>query len=76
LDNQVLSKEQLDQAKNQHKSSGDPIDACLVKMGLMTERDLLTALSRIDDMPAVDLANFDVDKHSVDLLPGDVATKF
>jgi type IV pilus assembly protein PilB len=45
-------------------------------MGLMTESDLLTALSRIYDMPAVDLANFDVDKHSVDLLPGDVATKF
>jgi type IV pilus assembly protein PilB len=42
----------------------------------MSEGDLLTVLSRIYDMPAVDLANFDVDKGSVDLLPSDVATKF
>jgi len=42
----------------------------------MSEGDLLTVLSRIYDMPAVDLTNFDVDKASVDLLPGDVATKF
>ena len=76
LENQLLSKEQLDQVKNQQKSSGDPMDACLVKMGMMSENDLLTALSRIYEMPAVDLANFDVDKHSVDLLPADVAMKF
>ncbi|MCA9284378.1 MAG: Flp pilus assembly complex ATPase component TadA, partial [Phycisphaerales bacterium] len=47
-----------------------------MSVGALSEGDLLTVLSRIYDMPAVDLANFDVDKSSVDLLPGDVAMKF
>ena len=76
LENEVISTEQLEQARNQAKSSGDALDACLVKLGMMSEGDLLTVLSRIYDMPAVDLANFDVDQGSVDLLPPDVAMKF
>ncbi len=76
LENEVLSTEQLDQVRKQQKSSGEPLDACLVKLGVMSEGDLLTVLSRIYDMPAVDLLNFDVDKASVDLLPSEVAMKF
>ncbi len=76
LDNEVVNQEQLDQAHKQQKSTGDTLDASLVKMGLMSEGDLLTVLSRVYDMPAVDLANFDVDKSAVDLLPADVAQKF
>ena len=76
LEHEVLSKEQLEQAKKQQKSSGNPLDTCLVSVGALSEGDMLTVLSRIYDMPAVDLANFDVDKSSVDLLPGDVAMKF
>jgi type IV pilus assembly protein PilB len=76
LQNEVLNPEQLEQARKQQKSSGDPLDACLVKLGVISEGDLLTVLSRIYDMPAVDLLNFDVDKQSVDLLPSEVAMKF
>lgn len=76
LENEVLTQDQLEQARKQAKSSGDPLDTCLVKLGVMSEGDLLTVLSRIYDMPAVDLLNFDVDKTSVDLLPAEVAMKF
>jgi type IV pilus assembly protein PilB len=76
MENEVVTATQMEQVKNQAKSSGDPIDACLVKLGVLSEGDLLTVLSRVYDMPAVDLLNFDVDKASVDLLPPDVATKF
>ncbi len=76
LENELLTAQQLESAKVQQKSSGESLDLSLVKMGLMTESDLLTALSRIYDMPAVDLANFDVDRNSVELLPADVAVKF
>ena len=76
LENQIISKDQLEQVRKQQKSSGETLDLSLVKMGFMSEGDLLTVLSRIYDMPAVDLSNFDVDKSSVDLLPSDVATKF
>jgi len=76
MENEVVNATQMEQVKNQVKSSGDPIDSCLVKLGILSEGDLLTVLSRVYDMPAVDLLNFDVDKASVDLLPPDVATKF
>jgi type IV pilus assembly protein PilB len=76
LENRILTSEQLDHARKQQKSSGETLDTSLVKLGLMSEGDLLTVLSRIYDMPAVDLSNFDVDKASVDLLPSDVAIKF
>lgn len=76
LENEVLTSDQLEQAKKQQKSTGAPLDTCLVGMGALSEGDLLTVLSRIYDMPAVDLLNFDVDKTAVDLLPSDVAMKF
>jgi type IV pilus assembly protein PilB len=76
LEHEVVSQEQLEQAKKQQKSTGNPLDTCLVGTGALSEGDLLTVLSRIYDMPAVDLGNFDVDKMSVDLLPADVAIKF
>ena len=76
VEHEVLTSDQLEQAKKQQKSSGAPLDTCLVTTGALSEGDLLTVLSRIYDMPAVDLVNFDVDKTSVDLLPADVAMKF
>ncbi|MBZ0269018.1 type IV-A pilus assembly ATPase PilB [bacterium] len=76
MENEVVNATQMEQVRNQVKSSGDPIDSCLVSLGILSEGDLLTVLSRVYDMPAVDLLNFDVDKSSVDLLPPDVATKF
>jgi type IV pilus assembly protein PilB len=76
LENQILTEEQLGHAKKQQKSSGETLDTSLVKTGVMSEGDLLTVLSRVYDLPAVDLANFDIDKASVDLLPSDVAMKF
>ena len=45
----------------------------LVVLGGLRVGDII---SRIYDMPAVDLLNFDVDKASVELLPSEVATKF
>ncbi len=76
IEHEILNPDQLDQAKKQQKSTGDPLDASLVKLGLVSEGDLLTVLSRIYGLPAVDLRNFDLDRQAIDLVPGEVATKF
>ncbi len=76
LEHEILDESQLDQAKKQQKSSGDPLDTSLIKLGLISEGDLLTVLSRVYGLPAVDLRSFDIDRQSVDLVPGEVATKF
>ncbi len=75
LENEVVNSDQLEQVRKQQKSTGDTLDSSLVKLGMMSEGDLLTVLSRIYDMPAVDLENFDVDQTAVDLLPAEVAQK-
>ncbi|MGH2569815.1 MAG: type IV-A pilus assembly ATPase PilB [bacterium] len=76
LANGLITTDQLDDIRTQQKSSGESFDASLVKTGAMSESELLTALSRVYDMPAVDLAHFDVDRAAVELLPSEVAAKF
>jgi type IV pilus assembly protein PilB len=76
LENGLITADQLDEVRTQQKSSGESFDASLVKTGTMSESELLTALSRVYDMPAVDLAHFDVDRAAVELLPSEVAAKF
>lgn len=76
LEHEILSEGQLDQAKKQQKSTGDPLDTSLIKLGIISEGDLLTVLSRVYGLPAVDLRNFDIDRSAVDLVPAEVGTKF
>ncbi|HET9888096.1 MAG TPA: ATPase, T2SS/T4P/T4SS family, partial [bacterium] len=76
VEHEIVTETELDQAKKQQKSSGDPLDASLVKLGVISEGDLLTVLSRIYGLPAVDLRSFDIDRGALDLVPPEVATKF
>ena len=76
VEHEIVSESELDQAKKQQKSSGDPLDASLIKLGVISEGDLLTVLSRIYGLPAVDLRSFDIDRGALDLVPAEVATKF
>jgi type IV pilus assembly protein PilB len=76
VEHEIVTESELDQAKKQQKSSGDPLDASLIKLGVISEGDLLTVLSRIYGLPAVDLRSFDIDRAALDLVPPEVATKF
>ena len=76
VEHEIVTESELDQAKKQQKSSGDPLDASLIKLGVISEGDLLTVLSRIYGLPAVDLRSFDIDRGALDLVPPEVATKF
>ena len=52
LEHEVVSQGQLDQVKKQQKSTGEALDTSLIKMGVLTESDLLTALSRLSNRSA------------------------
>lgn len=72
----MLSREQLQLALNEVKSSKQRLGYCAVKMGFINEVELTRFLGRQFRMPAVDLAQFTVDPKILKLIPGEVAMKY
>jgi type IV pilus assembly protein PilB len=66
----------LQKAAQQQKSAGGSVTASLVKIGALTEEQLLDFLGSHFRVPAVDLRNLEPDATVVRLLPAEVATKF
>ena len=71
----LISKEQLDQALSEQRSSGMRLGYVLVKMGFVRELEITKMLAKQYRVPAVDLTRFEVDERIVKLIPADVALK-
>ncbi len=71
----LITKDQLDKALQEQKSSGQRLGYNLVKMGFVQETEITKMLARQYRMPAVDLARFEVDPKIVKMIPADVALK-
>jgi len=73
---EVLSADQLKRVVQQRESSGEPTDSCLVKLGLISEQDLLQFLSKQFKVPKADLGEIEVDPAVADLVPNEICSKF
>ncbi|HEY5490402.1 MAG TPA: ATPase, T2SS/T4P/T4SS family [Gemmatimonadaceae bacterium] len=71
----LITKEQLEKALAEQKTSGSRVGYNLVKMGFIPEIELTKVLARQYKMPAVDLSKFEVDPRIVKLVPADLAVK-
>jgi type IV pilus assembly protein PilB len=71
----LITREQLQQALQEQRSSGMRLGYVLVKMGLVQEIEITKMLARQYRVPAVDLSRFEVDEKIVKLIPPDVAIK-
>jgi type IV pilus assembly protein PilB len=71
----LITKDQLEKALQEQRSSGQRLGYNLVKMGFVQETEITKMLARQYRMPAVDLARFEVDPKIVKLIPADVALK-
>jgi len=76
LDARLVDKAALDKAAVQQKTSGGNIVSNLVKIGAITEEALLGFLTRLYNVPAIDLKNYQPDVNLTRLIPSEVATKF
>ena len=76
LDARLIDKIALEKAAVQQKTSGGSIVGNLLKIGAISEEALLGFLSRLYNVPAVDLKSYEPDPNLTRLIPGDVATKF
>lgn len=72
----LLTPEQLRQAVEQQRRSGDTLCARLVALGFVTEKDITAALSRQYGVPAIDFSTVSIDESLTRLVPREVAQKY
>jgi type IV pilus assembly protein PilB len=76
LQAQLVDAAALQKAALQQKTAGGSLTGNLVKIGALTEGQLLDFLSKLYGCPPIDLKGFEPDPALTRLLPGDVASKF
>jgi len=76
LDARLIDAEALVKAGMQQKNAGGTLTGNLVKIGAITEPELLDFLAQLYHVPSVDLTTYEPDPALTKLIPGDVAIKF
>jgi len=71
----LLSAEQLRQAREESKQSGARLGAQITKLGFLQESELSDFVAKQYSVPAIDLEEFDVDPEVIQLIPEEVALK-
>ena len=72
---QLITREQLQQALDDARANGSRIGYSLVKLGFLGESDLVRALARQHRVPAVDLERVRLDQRILKLIPSEFAVK-
>jgi type IV pilus assembly protein PilB len=67
---------QLQEALNHQRQHGGRLSTSLVKLGIITDDDITTVVSRHCGVPAINLREFDLDLAVVRLVPPESATKY
>ncbi|HEY8793903.1 MAG TPA: ATPase, T2SS/T4P/T4SS family [Gemmatimonadaceae bacterium] len=71
----LITREALDRALQEQKTTGMRVGYNLVKLGYINEVELTRMLARQFRMPAVDLTNFEVDPRIAKLIPAELAQR-
>jgi type IV pilus assembly protein PilB len=71
----LITREQLERALVEARTSGTRVGYALVKLGFVGEQDLALALSRQHRIPAVDLERVKLDPAVCKLVPADIALR-
>jgi len=74
--NHLLAPEQLEEALKAQQATGGSLQQILVRRGLVTEQDLLSAISQGLGIPPISLARVKLDPTLKQLLPRDVAKQY
>ncbi|HWV39398.1 MAG TPA: type IV-A pilus assembly ATPase PilB [Vulgatibacter sp.] len=71
----LISVQQLQQAKDEARKSGRRIGSALLKVGAIEESKLTDFLSRQYGVPSIDLKEFEIDEEVLSLIPRDTCEK-
>lgn len=72
---QLINIDQLEAAKKEQKKDGSKLGTTLVKLGYVSENQLTDFLSKQYSVPAIDLAQFEIDKEIIKLIPKEICEK-
>ena len=72
----LITAKQLDDALQEQKVSGNKLGTSLVKLGFMSEKQLVSFLSKHYGVPAIDLSEVEVDPEAIKMIPADVVYKY
>ncbi|MDI6740916.1 MAG: ATPase, T2SS/T4P/T4SS family, partial [Candidatus Edwardsbacteria bacterium] len=72
----LISGEQLDKALAEQKGSGSRIGSILVKLGFLSEDEIVQFLSKQFNVPAVNLREYKIDPSLVKLVPSQIVQKY
>jgi type IV pilus assembly protein PilB len=71
----VLSLQQLQQAQDEAKRTGKRLGATLAKMGMVPDNVLTQMVARQYSLPAINLAEIEIDPNVLKLIPKDICEK-
>jgi len=71
-----VNQTQLNEALVLQKEQGGRLGTNLVKLGYMTEKELVDSLAQHFRVPAVDLSGMEVDEAVIKIIPADIARKY
>jgi len=71
-----ITRDQLQQGLALQKEKGGRLGSALVKLGTLSEKELVEFLSQHFSVPAIDLHRVEIDESVIKLIPADVARKY
>ncbi|NOZ94599.1 MAG: type IV-A pilus assembly ATPase PilB [Acidobacteria bacterium] len=72
----LIDEEKLQSALDEQAQLGGRLGEHLIRLGYVTEEDILDCLSQQYGVPSINLRHFDIDESIVRLIPADVARKY
>jgi type IV pilus assembly protein PilB len=72
----LINRDQLDKALEEQKQTGGRVGEHLIRLGFVTEEDILDCLSQQYGVPSINLRHFEIDESIIRLIPADVARKY
>ncbi len=76
VSNGLITPAQLEKALQEQKISGTKLGSALVKLGYISEKNLVSFLSRHYGVPAIDLNEIQIDADAMKMIPADVIFKY
>ncbi len=72
----VISATQWEEALLEEKKTGAPMRKILLKLGIISEEDMVNFISDQLNIPKIELSNYLIDSKVIDLIPEDLARKY
>jgi type IV pilus assembly protein PilB len=75
VQNNMITATQLNQAQDQLRKDGSRLGTALTKLGILQEQELMGFMSKQYRVPAINLADFEIDAEVIKLIPQEVCEK-